>query len=134
MVCKNIGRPNSKIKKAEFYHGALHAQNITLDCRIIDLADVQYPIPRLSQEIHENQYQRDHDSARHSLNDLVNYAGEFEKTSHYDRLFDDAYQDELKKPRQILEKQETARNEQRALSFRSLARSAFSRITRQKQK
>lgn len=131
---KTLGSQVAKLKKAQFYHGALHAQNITLDCRIIDLGGVEYPIHELLQEIHETQYQRDYDSARYSLNDLVNYAGEFEKTSHYDTLFDDAYQDELKKPRQIRENEDVARNEGAGITFRSLARSALLRITGRKQK
>lgn len=82
--------------------------------------------------MHENQYQRDHDSAKHSLNDLVNYAGEFELTSHYDALFNDAYQDELKNPRQAQEEKDIAHNENRGATFRSLLGSTLSRITKRK--
>ncbi len=100
---KTLGSSIAKLKKAQLYHGALHAQNITLDCRMVDLAGLEYPVPQLQWEIHETQYQRDIASAKRSLKDLVNYAGAFEQTAHYDRLFDDAYGDELEAPRRAPE-------------------------------
>lgn len=100
---KTLGEQIARIKKQELYHGFLHSQNITLDCRIVDLDSVR-PIEMVlkgkkdenitPESLHAIDY---HDALHGSLGELLMYNSRMDLRDVCYDAFEKSYEEELKK-------------------------------------
>lgn len=105
---KTLGEQIAKIRKLKMHHKYLHTQNITLDCRIVDLDSVDFVKEKLAdvgpEYNEESFYENDFDAGSNSLGELFK---ELRNTMEvvpkerwwedYGNLYRTAYEEELQR-------------------------------------
>lgn len=87
---ETLGIQLARLRKLGLCHGYLHSQNITLDCKIVDLDS-------LHENQEENEFLHDFNSAWQTLNELFPADQNIDDAYHYLDLFKKSYENELSK-------------------------------------